>query len=156
MVTRLHPPVEPTWERWSGKEGDPEKMVSARNIYQAPFDFTYAWRRNRKYHDPVVSSVQFSSVQSLTRVLLCVNQNNSHLQEKEFSRIVTGSLNWEKHWILFQQRHHVATLENCSFPHPLGSPGISMHCDSWGRKESDTTERLNWTELIESFLWDFL
>ena len=21
-------------------------------------------------------------------------------------------------------------------------------CDSWGRKESDTTERLNWTELI--------
>ena len=20
-------------------------------------------------------------------------------------------------------------------------------CDSWGRKESDTTERLNWTEL---------
>ena len=23
-------------------------------------------------------------------------------------------------------------------------------CDSWGRKESDTTERLNWTELNES------
>ena len=23
-------------------------------------------------------------------------------------------------------------------------------CDSWGRKESDTTERLNWTELRES------
>ena len=22
-----------------------------------------------------------------------------------------------------------------------------MCCDSWGRKESDTTERLNWTEL---------
>ena len=21
-------------------------------------------------------------------------------------------------------------------------------CDSWGRKESDTTERLNWTELM--------
>ena len=21
-------------------------------------------------------------------------------------------------------------------------------CDSWGRKESDTTEQLNWTELI--------
>ena len=26
-------------------------------------------------------------------------------------------------------------------------------CDSWGRKESDTTERLNWTEW---YLWDFL
>ena len=23
---------------------------------------------------------------------------------------------------------------------------ISNGCDSWGRKESDTTERLNWTE----------
>ena len=23
-------------------------------------------------------------------------------------------------------------------------------CDSWGRKESDTTEWLNWTELTES------
>ena len=23
-----------------------------------------------------------------------------------------------------------------------------MICNSWGRKESDTTERLNWTELI--------
>ena len=25
-----------------------------------------------------------------------------------------------------------------------------MCCDSWGLKESDTTERLNWTELIIS------
>ena len=25
-----------------------------------------------------------------------------------------------------------------------------MCCDSWGRKELDTTERLNWTELNES------
>ena len=24
-------------------------------------------------------------------------------------------------------------------------------CDSWGRKESDTTERLNWTELIYDY-----
>ena len=26
--------------------------------------------------------------------------------------------------------------------------GSLMCCDSWGRKESDTTERLNWTELM--------
>ena len=25
-------------------------------------------------------------------------------------------------------------------------------CDSWGRKELDTTERLNWTELIRDFI----
>ena len=29
-----------------------------------------------------------------------------------------------------------------------GQGGLAC-CDSWGRKESDTTERLNWTELIE-------
>ena len=27
-----------------------------------------------------------------------------------------------------------------------------MCCDSWGRKESDTTERLNWTELKNSLM----
>ena len=26
--------------------------------------------------------------------------------------------------------------------------GVLACCDSWGRKESDMTERLNWTELI--------
>jgi len=31
----------------------------------------------------------------------------------------------------------------------LGEGGL-VCCDSWGRKESDTTERLNWTELILS------
>ena len=30
-----------------------------------------------------------------------------------------------------------------------GQGGLAC-CDSWGRKESDTTERLNWTELIWS------
>ena len=29
-----------------------------------------------------------------------------------------------------------------------GQGGLAC-CDSWGRKESDTTERLNWTELME-------
>ena len=30
-------------------------------------------------------------------------------------------------------------------------------CDSWGREESDTTERLNWTELINTLCgWDWI
>ena len=29
-------------------------------------------------------------------------------------------------------------------------------CDSWGRKESDTTERLNWTELMHILLFDVI
>ena len=32
-----------------------------------------------------------------------------------------------------------------------GQGGLAC-CDSWGRKESDTTEWLNWTELKEGFL----
>ena len=32
-----------------------------------------------------------------------------------------------------------------------GQGGLAC-CNSWGRKESDTTERLNWTELIELYL----
>ena len=30
-----------------------------------------------------------------------------------------------------------------------GQGGLAC-CDSWGRKESDTIERLNWTELIRA------
>ena len=37
-----------------------------------------------------------------------------------------------------------------------GQGGLAC-CDSWGRKESDMTERLNWTELNESFLnWSLI
>ena len=37
-----------------------------------------------------------------------------------------------------------------------GQGGLAC-CDSWGRKESDTTERLNWTELNwwSQFFWRF-
>ena len=31
-------------------------------------------------------------------------------------------------------------------PMNCGPPGDLVCCNSWGRKESDTTERLNWTE----------
>ena len=42
----------------------------------------------------------------------------------------------------------------------LGTLGVSdgqgglAHCGSWGRKESDTTERLNWTELKAFGFWE--
>ena len=43
--------------------------------------------------------------------------------------------------------HH--RLDRCEFDWTLGvgdgQRGLAC-CDSWGRKESDTTERLNWTE----------
>ena len=43
--------------------------------------------------------------------------------------------------------HH--RLDGCGFGGTLGvgdRQGGLVCCDSWGRKESDTTERLNWTE----------
>ena len=33
-----------------------------------------------------------------------------------------------------------------------GQEGLAC-CDSWGRNESDMTERLNWTELIDFLLF---
>ena len=39
------------------------------------------------------------------------------------------------------------------------TPGIGdvqgglAYCNSWGRKESDTTEQLNWTELTDYYFW---
>ena len=44
--------------------------------------------------------------------------------------------------------HH--RLDGCEFEWTPGvgdGQGGLTCCDSWGRKESDTTERLNWTEL---------
>ena len=44
--------------------------------------------------------------------------------------------------------HH--WLDGCEFEWTLGvgdGQGGLACCNSWGRKESDTTERLNWTEL---------
>ena len=44
--------------------------------------------------------------------------------------------------------HH--RLDGCEFEWTLGvgdGQGGLACCDSWGRKQSDTTERLNWTEL---------
>ena len=34
-----------------------------------------------------------------------------------------------------------------------GGQGGLACCSPWGRKESDTTERLNWTDSIKAFLW---
>ena len=48
--------------------------------------------------------------------------------------------------------HH--RLNGCEFEWTLGvgnGQGGLVCCSSWGHKESDTTEWLNWTELI--FLW---
>ena len=47
--------------------------------------------------------------------------------------------------------HH--RLDGPEFEWTLGvgdGQGVLVCCDSWGRKESDTTERLNWTELNPS------
>ena len=48
--------------------------------------------------------------------------------------------------------HH--WLDGCEFEWTLGvgdGQGGLACCDSWGRKESDTTEWLNWTELNPKF-----
>ena len=49
--------------------------------------------------------------------------------------------------------HH--QLDGCRFEWTPGvgdGQGGLAWCDSWGRKELDTTERLNWTEAHEKML----
>ena len=43
--------------------------------------------------------------------------------------------------------HRLNGLESKWTPGVCDGQGGLACCDSWGRKESDTTERLNWTEL---------
>ena len=53
--------------------------------------------------------------------------------------------------------HH--WLHGCKSEWTLGvgdGQGVLACCDSWGCKESDTTERLNWTELNWRCSWSFL
>ena len=50
--------------------------------------------------------------------------------------------------------HH--RLDGCEFEWTPGvgdGQGGLVCCDSWGRKESDTTEQLNWTELKYTLNW---
>ena len=45
----------------------------------------------------------------------------------------------------------MAATTECEWTPGVGDgQGVLACCDSWGRKESDTTERLNWTE---GLLW---
>ena len=71
-----------------------------------------------------------------------------------FKRGILISRKKSKLVLLFKELYNVVWT---SFPEPSpillllvfvgdGQGGLAC-CDSWGRKESDTTERLNWTEL---------
>ena len=43
-------------------------------------------------------------------------------------------------------------LANCDFSKPIKGQGGLACCNAWGRKESDTTERLNWTDVCCMYL----
>ena len=55
----------------------------------------------------------------------------------------TKSQCWKELWLIMNLEKN---LQYKGYQHIDGY--ISFLCDSWGRKESDTTERLNWTELM--------
>jgi len=70
-----------------------------------------------------------------------------------------------KSWLMGQEEKGSTKDEMAGWHHRLDgresewTPGVGdgqgglACCDSWGRKESDTTERLNWTELWLIFLY---
>ena len=82
---------------------------------------------------------------------------------KPYTYFVPTILHWKRPWCwegLGQEEKGTTEDEMAGWYHQLdghefewtpevgdGQGGLSC-CDSWGRKESDTTEQLNWTELI--------
>ena len=58
---------------------------------------------------------------------------------------------WSKQQIL-AKRHHWLDGQESEWTLGVGDGQESLACcDSWGRKESETTEWLNWTELKRHF-----
>ena len=77
------------------------------------------------------------------------NQSSAQLTELQAAILVLEALAHNLHICTFLQ-----TLESLQLVWLLDQANGSndnclskVTCDSWGRKESDTTERLNWTEL---------
>ena len=76
-----------------------------------------------------------------------------HQQERENVCLISRSLiRKDELSILPTVRYSKRNTQNCLVPRICGGlmgdgQGGLACCDSWGRKESDTTERLNWTEL---------
>ena len=54
---------------------------------------------------------------------------------------------WMHHWLIGRESEWTLGVGD-------GQGGLAC-CDSWGRKESHTTERLIWSDLIESFNFSF-
>ena len=57
-------------------------------------------------------------------------------------------MGWWHHWLYGHESQWTLGVGD--------GPGGLACCDSWGRKESDTTERLNWTEPYENIPSSFL
>ena len=79
----------------------------------------------------------FSSATNLTTPL---NHLSSHLIKARLS----GD-SWSKFLISHFESHRFKAIFESS---PKDECLFLACCDSWGRKESDTTERLNWTEVF--------
>ena len=68
----------------------------------------------------------------------------------------------ERGWQRMRWLNSITDLMDVSLSETLGvgdGQGGLACCDSWGRKQSDTTERLNWTELnwcYKNTIWNWM
>ena len=87
--------------------------------------------------------------------LVCVHNHVwfvTHLGKFLFSCPSNKILHWTSLWKICL----VTNYESEWTPGDgVGQGGLAC-CDSWGRKESDTTERLNWAELNIPLLYPFI
>ena len=80
-----------------------------------------------------------------------MNDKLSILQNFSVWQILTrcGGGNWLLFPLTFQKKTTAIYFMHLTFHKDDWQAGLAC-CSSWGRKESDTTERLNWTELKQS------
>ena len=63
-------------------------------------------------------------------------------------KIIDFNLRREQFLVIWVWHHGLNGRESEWTPGDGNEQGGLACCDSWGRKESDTTERLNWTKFI--------
>ena len=114
----------------------------------ASYTVCLCWRREISTKGVGLSSKRESRI--VIRIAEVTSQDHGHLQKHTVSRNLTGRRDWG------QEEKGTTEDEMAGWHHGLdgresewtpgdgdGQGGLAC-CDSWGSKESDTTERLNW------------
>ena len=149
-------------ESWTIKKAEHQRIDAFGLWYwrRIPTSNTWYWRRvpwtARRSNQSILKEI--SAGRSLEGLMLKLKlQYFGHLMQRVDSKSWCKDSDAGRDW--GQEEKSMTEDEMAGWHHRLNghefewTPGVGngqgglVCCDSWGRKESDTTERLNWTEL---------